>query len=106
MLWVGTFVAFLGYRNSQEYIDSTTGVVLAPKVQPGPHLALFPAPPQLFNVACRKEIGEPGEKARPHQVVGTINGTDVLPFFATSSQRQVPILKLGSYTGAMGKWLA
>ena len=35
-------------RNSLELIDSTTGVVLAPEVQPG-----------------------------PHQIIGTVDGTDV-----------------------------
>ena len=43
--------------NSQECIDSTTGVVLAPEVQPG-----------------------------PHQVIGTINETDVFALFATPSR--------------------
>ena len=44
-------------RNPQELIDSTTGVVLASEVQPG-----------------------------PHQVLGTVNGTDVLAPFATPAE--------------------
>ena len=47
-------------RNSQECINSTTGVVLAPEVQPG-----------------------------PHQVIITIDGTDVFALFTTPNQSQV-----------------
>ena len=62
--------AFLAYflepaRNSQELIDSTTGVVLAPKVQPG-----------------------------PYQVKELSMGRMFLPSFATPSRSQVPILQL------------
>ena len=53
-------------RNSQECINSTTGVVLTPEVQP-----------------------------EPDQAIGSINGTDVFALFATPSQSQVPILLLG-----------
>ena len=45
-------------RNSQKHIDSTTGVVLAPEVQPG-----------------------------LHQVISTSDGTDVyLPIYATPAE--------------------
>ena len=44
-------------RKSQECIDSTTGAVLAPKVQP-----------------------------ETHQVIGTVNGTDGLPFLPPSAE--------------------
>ena len=53
-------------RNLQECIHSTTGMVLAPKVQLG-----------------------------PHQIIGTIDGTDVIALFATPSRSQVLILQLG-----------
>ena len=44
-------------RNLHEFIDSTTGVVLAPEVQPG-----------------------------PHQVLGTVNGTDGFALFAIPAE--------------------
>ena len=55
-------------RNLQELINSTTGVVLAPEIQPG-----------------------------PHHVFGTVNGTDVFALFCHLSQNQVPILQLGTW---------
>ena len=35
-------------RNSQELINSTTGVVLAPEVQPGPHQVMALSMGQMF----------------------------------------------------------
>ena len=52
-------------RNSQQVINSTTGVVLVSEVQPG-----------------------------PYQVFDTVDGTDVFALFATPSQGQIPILQL------------
>ena len=52
--------------NSQEDIDSTTGALLAPEVQPGPH--------QLF---------------------GTANGTDVFALLPSPAEAWSLILQLG-----------
>ena len=55
-------------RNSQEHIDSASGVVLAPEVQPG-----------------------------PHQIFGTVNGTDVFALFATPAE-------IRSHGGMLEQW--
>ena len=63
----GIAISWSQARNLQEFIDSTTGVVLAPEVQPA-----------------------------PRQVKALLMGWVFFALFATPSQSQVPILLLGT----------